>query len=243
MPYVNLYFRLAWADVLDMVAAADGVRWHPRVRIERYSTDQAAYADRLLRRAAAWGHRLSIPRLGITTGRIHGDLLRLICGDPEDGVFTAEGNLCTVGGLAAIAALVTGAPAQPLSPGHTIAGVGAGDTEASPHQNRLAGDGDAASAHYQGMDATYPSVEPPPAVGVVTGQVTVAGAHAAWPWLEWCWASATDRLTPAVTGAELATLTGGTQVMHNRKVFGPADRPGDRRPGTAWVFTSEIEFS
>jgi hypothetical protein len=200
----------------------ESIRWYPRVRVERYSIDQTWWAQ---------------CRLG--KRHLHGDVLRKLFTGPEDGYAFDEGNQMTDGGLTNITSLVTGRRGLPLIPGRMVIGLGTdGTTPFDGSQSTLAaatGEGPE-SSWYQPMDVGYPELI---ARRVISGQATIAGDVANWPWLEWCWvvgeaAPSPGSLLPAVYEA-------GAALMLNRKI--PENGLGAKQQGAAWVFQATVSFS
>jgi hypothetical protein len=176
----------------------DSIRWHPRVTVERYSPEQAAWAERWLAAARAWGHKREIRATGLLTDVLHGDLLReLFPHGPEDGLAYDEGNQMVNGGLTNLINLVTGTSpsgtnSRPLTlgsgggaAGSPCVGVGTdGSTAFSVTQTHLAnatGEG-SANSYYQTMDAGYPTLTTP---ATINGQSTFAPSAASFTWAEW----------------------------------------------------------
>jgi hypothetical protein len=219
------------------IRGADSIKWYPRIRIERYSVDQTQWA---------------MQRLGVV--RLHGDTLRKLFAEPEDGVVTDEGNTMVNGGLTNLINLATGATpsgatGRPLSlglgggaAGSAVIGVGNdGTTPNSASQTHLAnatGEG-TANSWYQSMDTGYPTLTTPATInGQSTFQASAANFTAGWN--EWCWATGAGVPTAGpVLGSVYATA--GTGAMWNRKI--PANGLGVKSLGAAWVFQCNVTFS
>jgi hypothetical protein len=215
----------------------DGIKWFPRVTIEKYSPDQSAWAERKLLEELNWGRRLLVSRLGIRVPRLHGDWLRDVLGEPEDGITRAEGNILVNGGLDKLAAiLVAASPVSLLPNAQAICGVGTGTTAAAVTQTALVNDA-TANAWYQQMDATYPAVDGT-IHGQLDGQATVASGNGNFNWQEWCWASTTAGAITA--GNTLSGLSTGTETMFNRWT---GTSLGTKGAGATWVFSTTITFS
>lgn len=228
----------------DTLATCEGVKWYPRVVVEKYSKDQTAYAERQLRTAMSWGRRVLVERLGLFTRELHGDFLReLFPGGPEDGYAYDEGNILVAGGLQSlIGSLLTGTAASGVN-GRALAnatcgiGVGATATAATVADAALGANG--ASAWYQQQDATFPSWAGSGTAngGQLNGQVTVASGNGNFAWNEWCWFTFSAMGTAGATLASVAT----NPLMINHKV--PASSLGTKASGASWVFSNTVTFS
>ena len=223
----------------------DGIKWFPRVTIEKYSPDQSAWAQRKLLGELSWGRRLLVSRFSsrftsVRVPRLHGDWLREVFGEPEDGYAYCQGNSLVNGGLDALGNLLvgTGTP-QALVAGKAICGVGSNGAAFAVTQAALSGDGSTSTAWYQAMDATYPHVDGT-THGQLDGQSTFisTSANFATGWVEWCWASATTAVG-GTTGGTLAGLS-GTTVMLNRWT---GTTLGTKGAGATWIFSSTVSFS
>jgi hypothetical protein len=217
----------------------EGIKWFPRVTIEKYSPDQSAWAERRLREELSWGRRLLVARLGVRVPRLHGDWLREVFGEPEDGLAFTQGNSLVNGGLDALTAFISGTAGPQLNNTHGICGVGSGTTAWAATQTALAGDGVSTTAWYQAHDTGYPKVDGT-VHGQLDGQATVASSNGNFNWQEWCWATATGTVG-ANTGFTLSSLVASsTQVMFNRWT---GTSLGTKGSGATWVFSSTITFS
>ena len=211
------------ADRAGMEAAgSDGVRWHPRVTVEKYSADQVEWV------------RYHHPDGVVLTG----GLMRRMCPAPEDGTATDEGNGVSAAGAVNLALVLTGAGGHPLAPGRAVFGVGsdavAFDRE-HVHLSHVLGE-EAGRSWYRPMDPGYPRVTGP---GVIEGQATFTESEACFAWHEWAWGTGPGRPVPHHS---LAGCYGGEQpVMMNRRAH-PAGY-GVKEAGVAWVFKSEIHLS
>jgi hypothetical protein len=200
---------------------SEGVHWHPRSVIEKYSADQVAWF-----RSRGIGH-------------LTGDRLRTVFHTPENGVTRLEGNSLTTAGLDNLARLLAGQGGVPLSPGRMTFGVGSDAvTEFSrEHVNLSNADGEAPGrSWYIPMDAGYPHVG---AVTELHGQATFTETDACFEWKEWCWAVGAHK--PASHHALLMAFGGDAPVMLNRKA-NPAGW-GTKEIGVAWVFHSAVRLS
>jgi hypothetical protein len=205
---------------VTLPAQREGIRWYPRVRIEKYSPDQTAWARQ-------------------RAGCLSGDLLRILFPVPECGVITDEGNGVSAAGLANLACVLTGTGGHPLAPGRASFGVGAdGGTEFDPKHGSLApGIGESpGTTLYKAMDARYPVVARP---SLIMGQATFTETEACFPWHEWCWASGPRE--PRPHHQLHSAYHGEGAVMVNRKAQ-PAGY-GVKELGVAWCFRTQIELS
>jgi len=208
----------------------EGIRWYPRICIEKYSPDQVQYARK----------HGEIPLLGRSGDALmHGDVLRSMFLRPECGVVTDEGNGVSAAGLANLACVLTGVGGHPLAPGRASFGVGSdGATEFDPSHGSLApGSGESpGTTLYRPMDARYPVVVKP---ALIMGQATFAETEACFPWHEWCWAA--GPCEPRPHHQLHSAYRGEGAVMMNRKAQ-PAGY-GTKDLGVAWVFRTRIELS
>lgn len=219
--------------------SGDSIRWFPRGAVEKYSPDQSAYAERRLHDEMSWGRCLLADRLGIRVPRLHGDWLREIFREPEEGCAYTEGNSLVNGGLDALTALLIGSGGQSFVPGgtsHAIIGAGTGTGATTAGMTALQSD-NTANAWYQASDATYPKADGT-THGQLDGQVTVTSSNGNFNWQEWCWATGTSA-AGAVTGTQLAGLS-GTTVMFNRWT---GTTLGTKGAGATWVFATTLTFS
>lgn len=241
---------------------SDAFKWHPVVTIEKYSTDQTAWAERKLAEARSWGRfpLLIMPRGNGKTllstkvrerdvlgqvhrvHRLHGDYLReLFPGGPEDGITCDEGNILVNAGLTVIINLLI-ATAQSnsiraLTNAQTVVGVGNSTTAATTADTHLGADG-TANAYYQQSDATYPSLTTP---ATINNQCTFASGNANFAWNEWCWATGTGTITAGTTLSSIFATSGASTNMWNHKV--PASSLGTKASGASWVFSTTVVFS
>jgi hypothetical protein len=195
----------------------EGVGWHPRCVIEKYSAGQVAHARR-------------------RAGAVSGTLLRTLFAEPEDGIVCDEGNGVTGGGAANLAMVIVGGSGYPLAPGRSVFGVGAdGATPFSVEHAHLspAQGEDPDRSFYRPMDPGYPLAAGP---GVIEGQATFAETEACFAWHEWCWAAGPS--APLPHHQLHRAYTGGPPVMVNRRCS-PAGY-GKKLPGVAWVFRTVV---
>ncbi len=168
----------------------DGIKWNPHAHIDKYSSDQVAYAtDRL-------GHAPSTPEL------------KALFTSPEDGEFDADGNLLVTVGLARITSLITAGGGGAftntfgwLAVGDSSTAAAVGDTDLVASTNK----------YYRALDATYPQTSN----GVITAVAQFGSGIAEWVWNEWaigCVNSGT------VTSGTTKAGTGTSPIILNRKV-------------------------
>jgi hypothetical protein len=231
----------------------EGIRWYPRVVIEKYSVDQTAWAQRKLESELSWGRYVLVHVLGFRMPQLHGSWLRELFPDgPEDGFAQDEGNSMVNGGLTNLINLLCGAVAsgsnsRPLTvatgggaAGSACVGVGTdGSTAFAVTQTHLAnasGEG-AGNSYYQSMDSGFPTLSTP---ATVNGQSTFAAGNANFTWAEWAWVSGAGVPTAGTTLASVYA-TGGSGAMMNRKI--PVGGLGTKMSGAAWVFNTTVTFS
>lgn len=231
-------------DILARVSRkSDGINWHALAFVDRYSPDQAKYAERMLirHRPGVFMHK-NRPQRGRFGHTVYNGALRQamekFTGEPEDGVGEAAGNLLTTMGLTTMTSLLIGvAPSgalYPMDTTHSVCGVGATATAAAITDVALGANG--GSAWYQGMDASNPTV----ALGVITGITTYASADGNFAWNEWAWASGTGTRTASATFASVYG-TAASRSLWNHKI--PGSSLGTKASGAAWVFTATITLS
>jgi hypothetical protein len=233
---------------MTVVCEHEGIREHPVVRVEKYSTDQTAFAECQLVEELSWGRRVLVKRLGIWVPRLHGDWLRqLFPAGPEDGYAGDEGNLMVATGLASMLQLLTNVAQSNTVRGlvntQTAIGVGSTATAASAADSHLGADGvtpnGTVGAYYQQADALYPAWAGSGVAngGQLNGQCTYAAGLANMAWNEWCWAVGNS--VPAAGSTLSGVFTNG--FMFNHKV--PAASLGTKAAGAAWVFTQTLTWS
>lgn len=236
-------------------ACVDGIRWFPEVRVDKYSVDQTSFAERKLADAAEWGRRVEVKASGLLTSVMHGDWLRELFPEPEDGIATDYGNSLVNDGLTSLVFLlfnsivagsgqqfktgvVSGASFQTGGTVTTGVGVGVDVTAFSVAHTRLAntaGESSAAS-WYQQMDATYPQWQGSGTPGQLNGQATFVSANGVFAWNEWCWLTGTGL---SAGGSATIAGVGTAPKMLNRKVTSL----GTKGAGASWVFSQTVTFS
>ncbi len=235
-------------------ACVDGIRWFPEIRVDKYSADQTSFAERKLADAVSWGRKVEVKATGLLTGVMHGDWLRELFPEPEDGCASDYGNSLVNDGLtslvfmlfSSIAAgsgqqlktgVVSGASFQTGGTVTTGVGVGVDTTTFAVTQTRLAntsGESSAAS-WYQQMDATYPQWQGN-VQGQLNGQATFTSANGVFAWNEWCWLTGTAL---SAGGTNTIAAVGTAPKMLNRKVTSL----GTKGAGASWVFSQTVTFS
>lgn len=204
---------------MDMNADT-GLRWFPRVAIERYSPSQVA-----------WAREHDIP--------VTGSRLRDAFAGPEDGTVRDEGNTITAGGVENLTRILTEGGGHPIAPGRAVFGVGSdGLTEASYDHvalNPAAGEG-YGRTFYIPVDPGFPRIERRGVIGV---QATFTEDMANFPWAEWCLAVGAVR--PARDHSLRGAFGGASHVMMNRRAC--PDGYGTKEPGMAWCFRAEISLA
>jgi len=237
---------------------AGGVKWFPRITVEKYSIDQAAFAQRKFDDLTSMGRRPWVERFGLDRLRhaspfavnmLHGDWLRQLFAEPEDGYAYDSGNSMVLTGLQTIQYLLTSGrlsgtwsanPMQnPLGTSGTggLVGVGTGTVAWVNTQTALEAD-NTANAWYQVFDPGYPVTTA--GTGTISGQMTATTSNANFAWNEWCWATGSGAVT---AGTQLSKVyaTAASYAMLNWKV--PATSLGSKASGASWVFTQTITFS
>ncbi len=230
-------------DILERVPRhGDGINWHALAFVDRYSPDQAKYAERVLarRRPQVLAHRGKPAMTGfggklafghnVYNGALR-QAMEKFTGEPEDGTGEAAGNLLTTMGLTTMTSLLIGVTPSgalyPMDTTHSVCGVGATSTAANIADVALGAN--AGSAWYQAMDSANPTV----ALGVITGITTYASADGNFAWNEWAWASGTGTRTASATFASVYG-TAASRSLWNHKI--PASSLGTKASGAAWVF-------
>ena len=197
----------------------DGISWHPRSVIDRYSPGQVE-----------WTRYHHPGETGLT-----GEMLRRMCPRPEDGQVFDQGNGVTLAGTANLALVLAGAGGYPLVPGRAAFGVGSDAAEFDREHVHLANASgeEPGRSWYRMMDAGYPRVT---RTGVIEGQATFTESEACFEWHEWCWG--TGPLLPEAHHSLRGAYAGEQPVMINRKAS--LQGYGVKEPGVAWVFRTEV---
>jgi hypothetical protein len=154
------------------------------------------------------------------------DELMEYTGMPDDMAYS-EGNELTNAGLTAITGLLLGLGGQAFT-GTTQAAIGVGNssTAFSLTDTALLG-----TAFYQVVAGA-----PSRTLGAMTASATFASGDANFAWNEWCWVTATSAIT---SGATLASISAGTEVMWNRKVASL----GTKVAGAVWTLSSTVTLA
>jgi hypothetical protein len=169
------------ATVQGNLPAAESIRWLPRVRVDKFTDDQAAYVAK---------------RLGDNRPVQHAELTRF-CTPYE--VVEAAGNLLTTAGLTRITSLIIGAGGQAVTNTAARMGVGNSTTAEAVGQTDLQAAAGSTNRWFQVMDATYPQVS----AGVITFKATFASGDGNFVWNEW----GIDIGTPTVTSGNTVNAT------------------------------------
>lgn len=201
--------------------STDTLLWRPRARMISYTADQIADITdrigapdpgmlRLLEEIVGMQPSELDARLaaeGITDARAYVSASRI---QPEFGDWV-DGNLVVTTGLTRIGNLIIGSAVAAFSNARGFAGVGSSNTAAAVGDTALGGSGNASTAWYRGLDATFPTFS----AGTITANATFTGSDAAFAWNEWCWGiTDSGTITPAHTLASVGTGS----VMINHKV-------------------------
>jgi hypothetical protein len=237
----------------------EGIKWFPRVTVEKYSPDQSAWAERRLAEALGWRRHPVVTRFGLdrrpgapaAIRKVHGDFLRdLFPAGPEDGYGYAEGNALVAGGLYSICAYLllgvaaSGANGQPLSNAHSGCGVGTGTTAWAASQTTLVGDTGTSSttSWFQQFDSTYPANAGSGTAngGQINGQITVASGNGNFNWQEWCWFTFSAVAAPN-NAVSLSTTTVWTNPLMLNRWTGTS--LGTKGSGATWVFSTTLTLS
>lgn len=250
---------------------AEGVLWHPRVTVEKYSAEQTDWASRRLLMLRAQGRRPVLNKVLLgdskatvrshrgtgTVEDLHGDWLRELFPDgPENGYAKMDGNVLTNVGLTVLIKLLTGAggtsyyPLAPTSGSNVTAVVGVGTNSSGagaqathPCTDTALRDDGTVNAYYQGMDSTYPTLTTP---ATINGQSTFASGNANFAWNEWCWATGpTGTVTAGTALASIwGTSTATFMLNHKTNLYsGGGASLGTKASGASWVFSTTLVFS
>jgi hypothetical protein len=151
-----------------------GIKWWPKVLVEKYDDDQVAWVSR---------------KSGVKVPQ--GQLLRSLV--TPYATAESEGNLLTTAGLNRMTSLIIAAGGQAGTNTAARIGVGNSATAAAIGQTDLQAAAGSANRWFQIMDATFPTQ----ANGVLTYKATWATGDGNFVWNEWC----VDIGTPTVTSA------------------------------------------
>ena len=151
-----------------------GIKWWPKVLVEKYDDDQVAWVSRQ--------SGVKVPQ---------GTLLRSLV--KPYAVAESEGNLLTTAGLNRMTSLIIAAGGQAGTNTAARIGVGNSATAAAIGQTDLQAAAGAANRWFQIMDATFPTQ----ANGVITYKATWATGDGNFVWNEW----GVDIGTPTVTSS------------------------------------------
>lgn len=196
----------------------EGLNWHAHARVEKFSPDQVRWA--------AGKSGLLEPQA---------DVLRTLCGDPEDGTVDRDGNLLTTVGLNILTELIIGSGGISLDQAHTIAGVGASTANSAAIGDTALTDDNGVNAYYQNVDA---GSNPSQANGVITATCTFTGSNANFAWNEWCLAVTSGTIT---AGTHLSAMASPSPTMINHKMY--SSGLGTKSSGASWVLTATITLA
>lgn len=158
---------------LEREARGDHGFWKAHARVQKWTDEQVAYAQR---------------KSGLLV--LDTDALLAIV-DPYETV-EAPGNLLTTAGLGRLTSLLIAGGGQGATNTATRLGVGDGSTTAVVGDTDLSAASGSTHRYFQVMDATYPSASG----GVVTFKATFDASTANFQWSEW----GIDIGTPTVSG-------------------------------------------
>lgn len=199
------------------MSASDGIKWHPRVHVAKYSPELV---------------RELTEHLGYEP--TSEDFARLSV-DPTE-VTERYGNLITTAGLGRITSLITGGGGQAFTNAQGIVGVGATNTAAARTDAALAGNGNSTTAWYQGIDASGLSLVTTSFTNdTIQAIATYASGNANFAWQEWCFGVCTGTITAGNTFASVGT----SPLLINRAV----QSLGTKVSGAVWVFTGKVTLS
>jgi hypothetical protein len=166
MSHPDTAITLDAADIGAGMHARDTIKWWPRVLVEKYDDEQAAWVAR---------------KAGVKLPHVNGDLLSRFL-QPYDTA-EAEGNLLTTAGLDRLTKLyIASGATQALTNTSGRIGVGNSATAAAIGQTDLSASAGSANRWFQIMDATYPLQ----ANGVITVKSSWATGDGNFVWNEWC---------------------------------------------------------
>lgn len=196
----------------------EGINWHAHARVEKFSPDQVAWAAR---------------ESGLVEPKA--DVLRVLCGAPEDGTVERDGNLLVTVGLNVVTELIIGSGGISLDQAHTIAGVGASTANNAAVGDTALADDNGANAYYQNVDS---GSNPSQSNGVITATCTFTGSNANFAWNEWCLAVTSGTIT---AGDHLSAMASPSPTMINHKMY--SSGLGTKSSGASWVLTSSITLT
>lgn len=227
----------------------DGAVGYSVAHVDKYSTDQVAWAARKFDQEKAWRRgvkvntaamirRLRSGPLGQPTGM---EFERYFPGGPEDGQATSTGNIFVATGLTNLISMWTGLSGTIINKlgTNSVVGVGTGTTAAATADTTLISNG--GSAWYQVFDAsTFGTTT---TNGVCVGTCTVGSANGNFSWNEWCWATGAGAITAgsnggATAGSPFATASSFAMVNHKTNV-----NLGSKASGSSWVFSTTFTIS
>jgi hypothetical protein len=197
---------------------ADGIKWQAAVRVDKYSPDQVQWAAR---------------ESGLVEPKA--DVLRVLCGEPEEGIVERVGNLLVTVGLNNLTELIIGSGGTSLDQAHTIAGVGASSANNAAVGDTALADDNSANAYYQNVDS---GSNPSQSNGVITATCTFTGSNGNFAWNEWCLAVTSGTIT---AGTHLSAMASPSPTMINHKMY--SSGLGTKSSGASWVLAATITLS
>lgn len=218
------------ADVLERIdarrAAAvaqlpthDGINWRAFAHVEKFSPDQARWAEAHAREAVD----ISLAEFLRSTGA------------PEMGHASEAGNLVVTEGLNQITQLIIGSGGVSFNITHGLVAVGDSSTAAAVSDTYVTATFTSGSNCYQNPnDASWPTQSN----GVINSQSTFGSSVAVFAWNGWGWAIYNG--TAAANATLSAHGTGSNQaVLVNHKIASL----GTKGSGAAWVFSTSVTLS
>lgn len=236
------------ADVLDRIDAArvtaiatlpthEGLNWRAFAYVEKFSPDQAGWAqDRLFRYIPAEGGLESLAPLALREAQAGLATLLRSTGAPEDGFAQEAGNLLVTEGLNQITSLIINSSTGfAFTNTKGLVTVGDSSTGAAIGDTYVTATFTAGSNCYQNPnDGGFPTQ----ANGVISSQSTYGSSVANFAWNTWGWASFNG--TAAANATLSAHGTGANQaLLYNHKVASL----GTKGSGAAWVFSTTVTLS
>lgn len=200
----------------------DGLKWWPTVTVTKYEADKTAAITSMLGHAPSLAELEELNRMGLFA--------------PDD-VLVSEGNILVSAGIDRITSLIIGAGGGTLTNTTGFIGVGATSTAAAIGNTELAGDGNASTARYNGLEAGFPSRTTTTATNdTINASALFGSGQAEFVWAEWCIGMVSSGgVTPGATRSTLGT----TPIILNRKV----DSLGTKGAGSTWTLAAKIVLS
>ncbi|WIC88873.1 minor tail protein [Rhodococcus phage Shagrat] len=202
--------------------STDGLKWWPTIEVIKYDARSTAALTRDLGHAPTGPELRELERLGLIA--------------PDD-VVVCEGNILVSVGIDRITSLIVGAGGGTLTSTTGFIGVGATNTAAAIGNTALAGDNNASTARYNGLDGGFPTRSTTTATNdTINASATFGSGIAEFVWAEWCIGMVSSgTVTPGSARASLGT----TPIILNRKV----DSLGTKGAGSTWTLAAKIVLS